>query len=303
MARLLIILTKEIEGSSTWNSILPKIGQSCVATNYILGLAFNSPPITELFTSQKDALLKVLLEEGAVVSIPTSSGKTRIAEIAIVENFVNNPDSIVLYLAPFRSLAFEIEESLEKTLSPINCSISHLYGGGQYSRHDKLIIEESNVIIATPEKVKAIIRSDNEVTSKITLVIIDEGHLIGAEQRFIQNEIFIEELKFIVKKNSGKYILLSAVLPNAEEISEWITNNPNNVVRSQYRPSSQRMGFMEWNGKNINVNWVGEYESYNKNFIQPFIPKRKRTYFPNDKKTAVAASAVKCPSSEPFLFL
>jgi hypothetical protein len=293
IAKLLIILANELEGSSTWNNIVPNIGQTSVVKNYILGLAFNTPPITELFSSQKNAIAKVSSDDGSIISIPTSSGKTRIAEISILDNFVKKPDSIVLYLAPFRSLAFEIEEALEKTLSAINCSISHLYGGGQYSRHDKLIIEESNVIIATPEKAKAIIRSDREVASKISLVIIDEGHLIGAEQRFIQNEIFIEELKFIVKNNSGKYILLSAVLPNAEDISKWITNKSDNIVTSQWRPSSQRLGFMEWDGDNVNINWVGEFESFNRNFIDPFIPKRKRTYFPNDKKTAVAASAIK----------
>jgi superfamily II DNA/RNA helicase len=293
IAKLLIILSNELEGSSTWNNIVPIIGNMPVVENYILGLAFNTPPMTELFSSQKNAIAKVSSDDGSIISIPTSSGKTRIAEISILDNFVKKPESIVLYLAPFRSLAFEIEEALERTLSSINCNISHLYGGGQYSRHDKLIIEESNVIIATPEKAKAIIRSDKEVASKISLVIIDEGHLIGAEQRFIQNEIFIEELKFIVKNNSGKYILLSAVLPNAEDISKWITNKSDNIVTSQWRPSSQRLGFMEWDGENININWVGEFESFNRNFIAPFIPKKKRTYFPNDKKTAVAASAIK----------
>ena len=35
--------------------------------------------------------------------------------------------------------------------------------------------------------------------------------------RLIQNEMFTEELKFHMNKNNGKIILLSAVLPNAEQ--------------------------------------------------------------------------------------
>lgn len=37
------------------------------------------------------------------------------------------------------------------------------------------------IIIATPEKSKAILRGNEEILGQIELIIIDEGHLIGAE--------------------------------------------------------------------------------------------------------------------------
>ena len=122
----------------------------------------------------------------------TSSGKTRIAEIAILETLVNNPHSKVLYLAPFRSLSYEVEESMEKMFSPLGFTTTFLYGGGQYSKLDKALIENSNVIIATPEKAKAIIRADDDIADGIDLLIIDEGHLLGADERLIKIELFIE---------------------------------------------------------------------------------------------------------------
>ena len=140
---------------------------------------------------------------GAVVCLPTSGGKTRIAELAILQCLIDFPDSVVLFLAPFRLLAFEIEDSLSKTFNALGFEVSNLYDGTQFSKIDEMIINESNIIIATPEKAKAIIRSNSEITSRIKLVIIDEGHLLGAEERYVTSEILIEELRYHLNLNDG----------------------------------------------------------------------------------------------------
>jgi tetratricopeptide (TPR) repeat protein len=56
-----------------------------VVENFIGNFVFKEKnPIVELFISQRQSLEKVLDSAGAVVSLPTSSGKTRVAEIAIL---------------------------------------------------------------------------------------------------------------------------------------------------------------------------------------------------------------------------
>jgi hypothetical protein len=294
IARILKILINGFFKASLWSVLPPLLGNNYSLINrFILGLVFMKPPIIELFISQRKALEMTINDTGAVVSLPTSSGKTRIAEITILGCILNDPDSLILYLAPFRSLAYEIEETLYKSFKSIGCEMSHLYGGGQFSKIDKELIKESRIIIATPEKAKAILRADSEITSRIKLVIIDEGHLLGAEKRLIQNEIFIEELRYHIEKNFGKIVVLSAVLPNTEEISKWITKNEENSVRLNWRPSSQRFGIIEWTGNNVNIEWTGGYKSYNKNFVEKFKPKGKTKYFPSNKKQAIAAATVK----------
>jgi len=230
-----------------------------------------------------------------VISLPTSSGKTRIAEIAILEALINNPESKVLYLAPFRSLSFEVEESMDKVFSSLGFSTTFLYGGAQYSKIDKKLIEHSNIIIATPEKAKAIIRADENIANDIKLLVIDEGHLLGANQRLIQNEMFIEELKFHISKNDGRIILLSAVLPNTKDISKWIANDENQVFESKKRLANQRFGILKWtNRKNVDIEWFGDPKSYNKNFVESFLPPRAKTkYFPDDKNEGFAYTALK----------
>lgn len=297
VVRLLSLIIDGFNNNSFWTN-LPNLagGNKGIIKNYILALAFHTNPVIELFKSQKSSLPMVLGKKGGVISIPTSSGKTRIAEIAMIENLTKNPDSLILYLAPFRALAYEIEESLSKIFKPLRVKVSQLYGGTQFSDIDKMIVENSNVIIATPEKAKAMVRSSEEIKNKIKLIIIDEGHLLGPEIRYIRNELFIEELRYLMKCNEGKLLFLSAILPNAGEIAQWITEDEDKKIESTWRPSKQRFGFMEYNGKNVNLIWKDGI-SFNNHFINPFPITKKRkdaSYtFPKNKKQAYALAALK----------
>ena len=294
IARLLLIQIKTFNKYSFWN-VLPKLIDSKLTDDYVTQLALNSPPITEMFFAQYNAVHAMKNSSDIVLSLPTSSGKTRIAEIAILEALVNNPSSKVLYLAPFRSLSYEVEESMNKIFTPLGFTTTFLYGGGQYSKLDKALIENSNVIIATPEKAKAIIRADEGIANDIDLLIIDEGHLLGAEERLIKIELFIEELKHHINKNNGKIVLLSAVLPNTKDISRWISGNENHIYETDKTIANKRFGIVKWtHSKNINIEWLGEPQSFNQNFIDKFLPHRALTkYFPNDKNEGVASVAFK----------
>lgn len=250
---------------------------------YVYSQTFKKTPVTELFVSQRKALQKVLMEEGSVVSMPTSSGKTRIAEIVILQSLLRDEFSKVLYIAPFRSLAYEVEETLSSTFNPIGFSVTHLYGGSQFTTLDRREMENARVVIATPEKAKAILRINDEILRSVKLVVMDEGHLIGARQREIANEMFTEELRRVVKMNQGKFLLLSAVLPNADEISQWITSKNDNVVSDTWRPSSQRIGLMCYHKNRIDIEWRGEVKCFNRGFIKSN----------GDKKELIAKAALR----------
>lgn len=184
---------------------------------------------------------------------------------------------------------------MEKIFTPLGFTTTFLYGGGQYSKLDKALIENSSVIIATPEKAKAIIRADEDIANGIDLLIIDEGHLLGAEERLIKIELFIEELKHHIAKNNGKIVLLSAVLPNTKEISRWISGIENYTYETDKTIANKRFGIVKWShSENINIEWLGEPRSFNQNFVDKFLPNRAKTkYFPNDKSEGVASVAFK----------
>src|SRR5690606_22555760 len=137
--------------------------------------------------------------------------------------------------------------------TPIGITVSQLYGGSLFSKIDEKLIQDTDVIIATQEKAKALFRSNSELIKTIKLVILDEGHLLGGGERDTRNELFMEELRFHVHRNEGKFIVLSAVLPNPEDLSLWLTNSDDNIFDSDWRPSEERMGILEWTGKNVNL--------------------------------------------------
>lgn len=306
--RLLLLVADGFTEAALWNSLSSHFDiHSPTIKKYIQSLVYLQPRgIFELFITQRKSLQKVLNSEnsGCVVTIPTSSGKTRIAEIAILDCFGKDEANKVLYIAPFRSLAFEIENSLEQILSNVDIDLSHLYGGSLYSRLDEKIIEQSNVIIATPEKAKAIIRGNREIANQIKLIIIDEGHLLGANKRLIVNEIFYEELRFFAEKNNGRFLVLSAVLPNPEDLALWLTKSTDTIYKNTWRPSDERLGILDWTGSQVNLNWMNNDEarpSFNNKFVlseqQPLKPgQRKVRYFPSNRNEAVASTAFKLRS-------
>lgn len=255
---------------------------------YINSLSFRKHPVTDLFLSQRKALEKVLGFEGAVVSMPTSSGKTRIAELVILQTLMYDSSSKVLYIAPYRSLSYEMEETLSATFNPIEYYVTHLYGSAQYTALDRQEMEQARVVIATPEKAKAILRANDEMVGGIRLVIMDEGHLLGQGQREVANEMFSEELRRIVKQNHGRFLVLSAVLPNAEDMSAWLANGENNVVKDTWRPSSQRFGKILCHKKRLDIEWIGEPRCFNPSFV--------RTANDVDKKELIARAAMKLSS-------
>jgi len=266
--------------------------------NYINSLTFREHPVTELFLSQRKALEKVLGIEGAVVSMPTSSGKTRIAELVILQTLMFDATSKVLYIAPYRSLSFEMEETFNATFKPMEYYVTHLYGSAQFTAIDRQEMEQARVVIATPEKAKAILRANDTMVQDIRLVVMDEGHLLGEGQREVTNEMFSEELRRIVNMNHGRFLVLSAVLPNAEDMSVWLARGGDHVVKDTWRPSSQRFGKILCYPSRIDIEWAGEPRCFNPSFVKTkgAVDKKKLIALAAQKLSTLGSILLYCPT-------
>lgn len=242
-------------------------------------------------------------QSGIIVSIPTSSGKTRIAEMAILNALISNPEGKILYIAPFRSLAYEIENSFGDLFATAKIRVSHLYGGSLFTSLDVEEFSEASIVIATPEKVKAIFRCQQDFFKELSLVVMDEGHLLGREQRQVGNEIFYEELRCFLKGLDCKYLLLSAVLPNSDDLAMWLTGTDNSTYHTNWRPSKQICGILNWNGISVSLDWYKDnvVSSFNHNFVVrrelPRKPReRTRHYYPKNRVDAIVETARKLES-------
>ena len=309
MARLLRLMFDDYRKGSLWE-VLPKFfdpdGKRQIE-DFVSLLALSKPPITELWKSQL-ACISLALDinnAGGIINLRTSAGKTMVAELAILKALKKDSEAKVLYLAPFRSLAFELERNFGKFVGTLGYSISHLYGGSRFSGVDRQMVADANLLIATPEKARAMLRAAPELFDKVKLVVIDEGHLFGQNERNIRNELFLEHLRVLSRKQSARILLLSAVLPNAKELACWIGGSEAALAKSDWKPSEERFGLLLWTNDRVRIEWRGNYECFNPNFVEfrnvVEMGKKQGRRFPKDKTEAVAATAVRLAKLGPVL--
>ncbi len=304
--RLLGIMALEAGEASPWIVLRHRFGdgEQESLSRYVRALAFGRRPITEIWRSQRAALDVALGRgQGAVINLRTSAGKTRVAEIAILRTLAEHPTAKVFYVAPFRSLAIEVERTLHATFPLLGYGVSHLYGGSRASALDRQLASEAAITIATPEKLRVLFRAAPELFREAALFVIDEGHLFGPQERFVRNEVFLDHVRAVAATSSARILLLSAVLPNASELAQWIASDSSLVARSSWKPSSERFGLLRWNGRRVRIDWKGEYSSFNPQFVvaEPIDGSRRRRPYPADKREAVAATALRLSTLGPAM--
>ena len=191
----------------------------------------DSQGFKKLYPPQTDSVNAGLLDGNSVlVSAPTASGKTLIAIIAIL-NYLSKNSGKVVYLSPLRALASEKYaefKNMEKIV--LGKKIKVAISTGDFENLDKSL-ESSNVLVLTNEKMDSIIRHNAEWIDEIGLVIADEVHLIGDQDRGPTLEMVLTRLKQLDSK--PQIIGLSATVTNSDEISEWLGCN---LVENDWRP-------------------------------------------------------------------
>jgi len=186
---------------------------------------------SELYPPQKDSIDAGLLDgQNILVSAPTASGKTLIAIIAMI-NYLSNKRGKVVYLSPLRALAAEKFLEFQKLESlDFGKKLKVQISTGDYESVDAGL-EKSDILILTNEKMDSIIRHSPEWIEDIGLVIADEVHLIGDEDRGQTLEVVLTKLKLL--KSKPQIVALSATITNVDELSEWLECK---TIENNWRP-------------------------------------------------------------------
>lgn len=206
----------------------------------------------ELWPSQREAAHRSTdVRDDLVVALPTSAGKTRVAEIATLMTL--SSARRVLIVTPLRALSAQTERSFRKTFAPLGFSVSSLYGASGLSAGDEDALRTREIIIATPEKLDFALRSDASLIDDVGLIVLDEGHMIGPSEREIRYETLVQRLLRRADAAERRIVCLSAILPSGDELDDltaWIrSDEPGEPVRSDWRPTRQRFGALTWRGK------------------------------------------------------
>lgn len=242
----------------------------------------------ELWPSQREAAKRSTdVFDDLVVSLPTSAGKTRIAEIAALMCLAGGKR--VLIVTPLRALSAQTERTFRQTFSPLGFSVSSLYGASGLSAGDEDVLRSMDIIIATPEKLDFALRNDASLIEDIGLVVLDEGHLIGPTEREIRYEILVQKLLRRGDAGTRRIVCLSAILPDGqqlEDLTAWIRSDiEGEPVRSSWRPTRQRFGTLVWQGDAARLNYDLEQQGpFLARFVEQ-IPPRKPDRTPYPRKT------------------
>ena len=186
---------------------------------------------TELYPPQEDSIKAGLLDgKSLLISAPTASGKTLIAILSMI-NYLSKSKGKIVYLSPLRALAAEKFSEFKKLESiDFKRKIKVKISTGDFEAVDKDLVN-SDVIILTNEKMDSIIRHGSEWVDDVGLVIADEIHLIGDDDRGPTLEIILTKLKLL--ENKPQILGLSATISNSDEISEWLGCK---LVENKWRP-------------------------------------------------------------------
>ncbi len=169
--------------------------------------------ISTLYPPQERAMGPVLAGRNVVVAVPTASGKSLIAYLAIAKGFVEGKKSV--YIVPLRALATEKYDDLkilEKIGARVGISI------GDYDTRDEKL-SSYDIVIMTSEKADALMRHRNEFMESVQIVVADEVHLLADGDRGPTMEILLTN--FLLRKDV-QIIALSATVQNSKELADWL---------------------------------------------------------------------------------
>jgi helicase len=191
--------------------------------------------ITELYPPQAECVMRGMLEgKNLLVSIPTASGKTLIAEMVMHTHIAKKGKC--LYIVPLKALASEKFDEFA------NKGVRIGIATGDFDRRDDSL-GRNDIIVATSEKVDSLLRNRSRWIRDITLLVIDEIHLIDSERRGPTLEMVIAKLRY--QNPALQVIGLSATIGNPQLLAGWIDAE---LVTGTWRPVNLRQGVF-WNNR------------------------------------------------------
>ncbi|MFC7133082.1 MULTISPECIES: ATP-dependent DNA helicase [Salinibaculum] len=188
--------------------------------------------IEELYPPQAEAVEAGVTEgESLVASIPTASGKTLIAAMAMLASIER--EGKALYIVPLRALASEKQADFaEYEQYGLDVGVST----GNYESEGGWLADK-DIVVATSEKVDSLVRNDAPWLDDLSCVVADEVHLVDDGERGPTLEVTLAKLRSLNERLQT--VALSATIGNAGELADWLDAA---LVDSDWRPIDLQKG-------------------------------------------------------------
>jgi helicase len=247
VADLLFAGVEVLIGSSIWS--YARRGLGAKVDEFIERLVGRVEPILELWPSQRVALSSSLLDpakRAIVVEMPTSAGKTLLAEFAIVQSLALYPDRRVAYVVPTRALVNQVTRRLRHDLAPLEIQVEAAVPVFELDpTEDRFLRRDFHVLVVTPEKLDLLVRSDHPSVSGLSIVVADEAHNIGTDERGARLELLLATVR---RERAGvRFLLLTPFVPNGNELASWLGGEgADATIEIDWRPSERISAAARW---------------------------------------------------------
>ncbi|QVW35182.1 DEAD/DEAH box helicase [Geobacter sulfurreducens] len=253
MVRLLARTAQQLVDNCIW-TVTRAVNSRVTRFVHHLVSRETSKPIFEMLPPQR----RTLREEGllgsghraVVVNLPTSSGKTFIAEFRILQalNQFDHEKGWVAYLAPTRALVNQVTTRLRRDFASLSINVEKVSPALEVDGLEaSLLTDRENtsqfrVLVTTPEKLDLMLRGGWEETigRPLTLVVVDEAHNLAQKKgRGIKLELLLATINRECRY--AQFLLLTPFIPNAGEIARWLAPDSHNDIELglDWRPNDR----------------------------------------------------------------
>ena len=157
--------------------------------------------------------------------------------------------------------------------------------------------------MATPEKLDFALRNDPSLFDDVGLLVFDEGHMIGLNEREVRYEVQIQRLLRRADAQQRRIVCLSAILPDGDQLEDfagWLRrDHPGGLIKLDWRPTRLRFGEVVWSSLSARLNLrVGDERPWVPRFLTGAAPPnwtppkhRRKRLFPDDQRELCLATA------------
>lgn len=241
LVRLLSVTGSQIIDNSLWTvsrAVSPEV------TSFVESLVSRGAerPIFEALPPQRAALAEEGLIRSSfrsvVVSLPTSAGKTLIAQFRILQalNTYRQQAGWVAYVAPSRALVNQVTRRLRRDLGPLNINVERVSPALEVDGLEAEMLHDSgesqfDVLVSTPEKLDLLLRSgwQEEIGRPLCLVVVDEAHNISDPNRGIKLELLLAGINR--EARDAAFLLLTPFIDNGDTVAKWLDSTSQQSIK------------------------------------------------------------------------
>ena len=259
LSRLLAATASQMADNSVWTVTRAVNSRVTEFVKNLVDRGQGNRAIFDVLPPQRRALAeKGLLgssRRAVVVTLPTSSGKTLIAEFRMLQalNQFDQERGWVAYLAPTRALVNQIARRLRRDFEPLNIAVEQVSPALEIDNIEAELLHQREpvlgfrVLVTTPEKLDLMLRQgwEEKIGRPLTLVIVDEAHNLQNVRRGLRLELLLATINSECQR--AQFLLLTPFIDNAQEVARWLggQNSEDVSLALDWQPNDRVIGIVQ----------------------------------------------------------